>query len=216
MNCCQTQTLSGTDKFFTKQSERYMKQFRKKGLAKEQQLLLEGISALGLEEKTILEIGCGVGGLHLTMVKQGASFATGIDISEGMLNGAKRLSRELGLEHNTNYLLGDVVQMNGIVPDADIVVLDKVVCCYENILDLLEKSSVKSKQVYAFTYPNPNILVKTSFHGLIFLGTTFKWVFRPYWHNWDALIREVKKRGFKQTYMNSTLMWQVRVLERKS
>ncbi len=214
MNCCQTQTLSGTDKFFTKQSNRYLKQFRKKGLAKEQRMLVEGISASGIEGKSILEIGCGVGGLHLSMLKQGASFATGIDISEGMLNGAKRLSHELGFEQNTNYLLGDVVQMNGVVPEADIVVLDKVVCCYENIHELLKKSSDKSKQVYAFTYPNPNIFVHISFKGLILLGTIFKWVFRPYWHDWDEIIRVVEQEGFRQTYKNSTLMWQVRVLER--
>ncbi|MBI3195497.1 MAG: methyltransferase domain-containing protein [Ignavibacteriae bacterium] len=214
MNCCQTQSLSGTDKFFTKQSDRYLKQFRKKGLAKEQRMLLEGISSLGLEGKSILEIGCGVGGLHLTMLKQDASFATGIDISEGMLNGAKRLCHELGLEQKATYLRGDFVQRNAMVPQADIVVLDKVVCCYENISDLLKKSTDKSKQVYAFTYPNPNIVVHISFKGLILLGTLFKWVFRPYWHDWEEIIREVEKQGFKQTYKNSTLMWQVRVFER--
>ena len=104
---------------------------------------MRGIELSPLTGKSILEIGCGVGGLHLTMLKHGASSAVGIDISEGMIEGAKQLSKELGCENRTQYLLGDVVQINGTIADADIVILDKVVCCYENIDALMTTSLSK-------------------------------------------------------------------------
>src|ERR1041385_7221784 len=115
-SCCSSCTsVQGTDKFFSNQSKRYLKKFRKRGLAKEQTFLVEGIELSSIAGKSILEIGCGVGGLHLTMLRHGADSAVGIDISEGMLEGAKQLSSELGLNERTAYHLGDFVQMNGVI-----------------------------------------------------------------------------------------------------
>jgi len=42
--------------------------------------------------------------LHLTLLKNGASLAAGIGISEGMIAGAKQLAKELGFEQKTTYL----------------------------------------------------------------------------------------------------------------
>ncbi len=215
MSCCQSCSLQGTNEFFTDQAKRYLKEFKKKGLGKEQKYLIEGIASQGIAGKTVLEIGCGVGGLHLSLLKQGAVFATGIDISEGMIAGAKELSKELNLVEKTQYHVGDVIQLNKAISDADIVVLDKVVCCYEDVFKLLSISGNRTKQTYAFSYPNPNILVQISFKGLIALRTLFRGKFRPYWHDWSALIKTLETQGFKQTYTNNTLLWNVCVLTRK-
>ncbi len=215
MSCCQKCSLQGTNDFFNGQAKRYLKDFKKKGLGKEQRFLIEGISSKSFSGKSVLEIGCGVGGLHLTILQQGASSAVGIDISEGMILGARKLSRELGLEDKTKYLVGDIIEMNDSINDADIVVLDKVVCCYEDVFRLLSVSGNRTKQTYAFTYPNPNLLVQVSFRGLIALGVLFKWKFRPYWHDWKLIIKMLETQGFKQTYTNSTIMWNICVLERQ-
>ena len=216
MNCCKSSpSLQGTNKFFSKHADRYLKQFRKKGLAKEQKHLVKGIEQSSITGKSILEIGCGIGGLHLTMLQHGASAAVGIDISEGMIEGAKQLSKELDFEDQTQYLLGDIVQMNGTIPEADIVVLDKVVCCYEDIDRLMATSLSKSTHTYALSFPNPNILVKVSFFGLIGLGKLLKWSFHPYWHEWDRVVRRIEEGGFLRTYRDSTLWWTVAVFNKK-
>jgi 2-polyprenyl-3-methyl-5-hydroxy-6-metoxy-1,4-benzoquinol methylase len=210
MDCCQ-RTIQGTDKFFSKTSRKYLKSFRKKGLAKEQKYLIEGITSVAVRDKTILEIGCGVGGLHLTLLKEGAHSAVGIDIAQGMLDGAKNLSKELGMEARTEYILGDFVQLNGKITDADITVLDKVVCCYENVDVLLDKSLAKTRNIYALSFPKSNTLIKFFFFIPITVGKLLKWQFRPYWHEWDAVVKRIESAGFKQTYNNATLFWDVRV-----
>jgi 2-polyprenyl-3-methyl-5-hydroxy-6-metoxy-1,4-benzoquinol methylase len=214
MRCCTSSSIQGTNNFFSKHSEKYLKQFRKKGLAKEQKHLLQGIEISPVSGKSILEIGCGVGGLHLTILKHGASSALGIDISEGMIEGAKQLSKELGCENRTQYILGDVVQANGRITDADIVVLDKVVCCYENVEELLTTSLSKTRQQYALSFPHSNLLVKVSFQCLIVLGKLFRWSFHPYWHDWEKLIHTIQENGFVQTYQHSTFFWSIYVFER--
>lgn len=213
-SCCSPPNVQGTNKFFTKNANRYIKQFKKKGLAKEQQRLVEGILQFPIERKTILEIGCGVGGLHLTLLQKGAESATGIDISEGMLEGAKKLSNEFRLDSKTHYILGDYVQTNGSIQPADIIVLDKVVCCYENLSALLTKSLSQTKHVYALSYPRPRFIVKLSFQILILLGTALKWSFRPYWHDWNEMLATIVKNGFIERYHRTTFLWSVHVFER--
>ena len=215
MSCnCTSAAIEGTNKFFSKQAKRYLKRFRKRGLAKEQRLLVEGIKSISLSGKSVLEIGCGIGGLHLSLLQQGASFATGIDISEGMLEGAKHLAQELGLESNTRYLLGDFVQTNGTVEHADITILDKVVCCYENLDALLVTSLDKTRHSYALSFPKSSFVVKTLFRTTAWLGQMFNWSFAPYWHDWDAMVKTIGRNGFKEAYRSNTVVWAVHVFER--
>ncbi len=213
-NCIEQSSLHGTNKFFTKFSKKYLKRFRKRGLAKEQKYLVEGITAGTIRNKSILEIGCGVGGLHLTLLKLGAASATGIEISEGMLAGAKQLSKELGFGQQTTYLLGDFAQMNGEIKDADVTILDKVVCCYEHVDELLKKSLSKTRSVYALSFPKPNVFIKLMFSIPIALGKLLRWSFHPYWHDWNRVLQQIEHHGFKQRYHNTTFIWAVYVFER--
>ena len=212
--CCPSQSFEGTDRFFSRQSRRFLKRFRKRGLAKEQRYLAEGFTRLPLGGKSILEIGCGVGGLHVTLLKEGAGLATGVDISEGMLEGAKQLSREMGFENRTTYLLGDFVQMDGKIADADITILDKVVCCYEDIDTLVQKSLEKTRMTYALSFPRNTWLIGMFFNGLIFLSKILKWKFRPYWHDWDEMLQRIQSAGFQRAYEKKTLVWSVLIHQR--
>ncbi len=214
-NCFDNSAQAGTNKFFSKFSKKYLKQFRKRGLAKEQRYLAEGIALYPIKGTSLLEIGCGVGGLHLTLLKQGAVSATGIDISEGMLQGAKQLAQEMGFDKQTTYILGDFVQTNSEISEADITILDKVVCCYENVDELLETSLAKTRKIYALSFPRPTLFIKTMFHVPIVLGKLLKWSFHPYWHEWHQILQTIEQNGFTQTFHKHTFVWDVRVFEKQ-
>ena len=147
-SCCQTDTRSeGTNKFFSKWSKKYAKRFRKGKLEKVQKHLLEGIRKESVAEKAILDIGCGVGSLHLTLLEEGAAKATGVDISEGMLEQAKKFSAQRSLGAKTSYILGDFVQKAGEIEPADITLLDKVVSCYDDVQALVKKSAENTRRI---------------------------------------------------------------------
>src|ERR1051325_7226674 len=61
-SCCTSSSLPGTNKFFSKSSKRYLKQFRKRGLAKEQRLLLEGFPRYRMRHRrsALLSVGTGL------------------------------------------------------------------------------------------------------------------------------------------------------------
>ena len=50
-------------------------------------------------------------------------------------------------------MLGDFVSLAGTVPDADVVTLDRVVCCYPDVEALLGAAAARTRRLLAFTYP---------------------------------------------------------------
>lgn len=211
MDCCSTQ---GTEKFFSRWSKKYLKRFRKKGLAKEQRYLVEGITRDDISSKTILEIGSGVGAVHMTLLERGAASAVGVDLAEGMIQQARALAKELGLDGRTRYIVGDFAAMNGEIPASDITILDKVVCCYEDVDTLLEKSILKTGNLYAFSFPRDVLPVEWVFRTQIFVAKLFRASFRPYWHDWGSICEKIASRGFEEAYRNNTFVWDIRVFRR--
>ena len=131
-----------------------------------------------------------------------------------MIAGARELSVEVGHENRTSYLLGDFVEMYGRIEAADVTILDKVVCCYENVDELLQQSLSKTKHLYALSFPRPNLLIKLVFHVPIAVGKLLGWSFHPYWHDWNRMKQQIEEVGFKPNFHASTFVWDVHVFER--
>lgn len=211
MNCC---SQEGTDRLFSRISAKHERRFRRRGLDRAQRHLLKGLSRAGVHGKTILDIGCGVGGLHLTLLRQGAASAVGVDISEGMIQRARALAGNLRVEDQVRYLRGDFLDLTGDIASSDIVMLDKVVCCYPDVDRLTAASIAKSKEVYALSYPRKSFLGWVAFGVPAFLGRLFRWSFRSYYHKPAKIIRRVTKEGFNEVYSAATWIWEVRVFRR--
>ena len=162
----------------------------------------------------MLDIGCGVGSLHLTLLKEGAKHSVGVDMSEGMLREAKRFAQEFGLAERTNYVVGDFTQLSPSIPESDVTILDKVVCCYEDVERLVRASTEKTRQTYAFSHPRENLLMKMLFGGHMTLARIFHWKFHPFWHDWAKVRSLVLSNGFELLYENTTVSWQVLVYRR--
>ena len=213
MNCC---CLDATGKFFDKQARRTEKYFRKKGLRPEQKLLAEGILQHGQRDAEILEIGCGVGALHLSLLKEGAVKATGFDISEEMIAAARKLSAEMGFATRASYARGDFVTMEKDAPKANVTILDKVICCYENVDELIALSTAKTRRLYAVSYPRENPVVRLAFRFIIAMSKLFRLAFHPYYHEPNHVQKLIVVNGFEKIYEQHTLIWAVQVFKRKN
>jgi magnesium-protoporphyrin O-methyltransferase len=217
MNCRCTPSppASGLGRFFSKNSKRYLKTYRRKGLAKEQRLLIDGITSTAPGGKTVLDIGCGIGALHISLLSAGAASAVGVDAAEGMIEHARILAAEEGVDDRTAYHVGDFVGLQPSLSAADITILDKVVCCYERVDELVGLSLDKTRSVYALTFPRPHILVRCIISIPIIVGTILRWSFRPYWHDWQEMLGLIERSGFRECYAGETMMWSVKVFRRE-
>lgn len=216
MSCCcpSTDACQGANSFFSRWSKSYAKKFRRRGLEKVQHYILEGVKREAIPNMKILDIGCGVGSLHLTLLKDGGLSSVGVDVSEGMLEQAKQLASSLGLSDRTAYHLGDFVQLSNSLPDGDVTMLDKVVCCYEDLPALIDVSTDKTKYVYALSYPRDWLPVRAVFKIQIALAKLLRWKFHPFWHNWESMHQRIRDRGFELAFARSTFVWHIAVYRR--
>jgi magnesium-protoporphyrin O-methyltransferase len=74
--------------------------------------------------------------------------------------------REVGPKYgsrSTQFIQGDFVAISGTLPDADVVTLDRVVCCYPDAEVLLGAAAARTRQLLALTYPRDRWYVRTLF-----------------------------------------------------
>jgi 2-polyprenyl-3-methyl-5-hydroxy-6-metoxy-1,4-benzoquinol methylase len=152
MNCCAA-INADTGRFFSRFAGLNRLRFRLFGFEQTQRQLMRGICDGGIEGATLLEIGCGPGYLHRALLRLGASRATGVDLSAGMLAIARAGAQAEGLAERTAYVQGDFTQIADAVPDADVVVLDKVICCYPDWGSLVERSLLKALPSVCLHHP---------------------------------------------------------------
>ena len=219
MNCCTSEALKAKDDFFSKRAMHYDKRFHKKGLDKTQQLLLEGITTVLNSGKTsagtVMEIGCGVGGLLLTMLGKGLNYAIGVDASEGMLEKAKQNAAEMNLKDKTVFVHRDFVDVEPELKPADIVILDKVLCCDSNPESLIKKSTGKAKAIYAVSFPRDHLLVRFFVKAGIAITKIFPVKFTPFYHEPNDIKRWTEDANFVLSYASDTFFWQVQVYTHK-
>jgi SAM-dependent methyltransferase len=214
MNCCCPHSVSA-NRLFSFFARRYRKRFNRKGFEPSQKQLLTGLQQAGYGGKMVLEIGSGVGHLHQTLLEQGAQSAVGIDLASSMIEEAEAWAVERGLSDRTRYYQADFMNMEEVLEAADVVILDKVVCCYPDADGLVHKSLSKTRQVYALTYPRDRWYVRAGIAFGAFLMKLIRSDFRPYLHDPIQVEQWITESGFKKIYVANTPIWLTQVFERK-
>ncbi|MGZ4148305.1 MAG: class I SAM-dependent methyltransferase, partial [Actinomycetota bacterium] len=113
--------------------------------------LLEALEEAGVRDRTVLDIGCGIGDVASGTVQRGAARAFGVELSPRAVAEATRLADERGVGDRVAFTIGDGAKVD--LPHADVVVLNRVFCCYPDIDALLGRSLAAAEHVYAFTAP---------------------------------------------------------------
>jgi magnesium-protoporphyrin O-methyltransferase len=164
--------------------------------------------------RSVLDVGCGVGGVHIALLEQGAQSVQAVDVSEGMIEQARLLAQKAGVRERIQYFTGDIVQQNVDVKSADIVVMDKVLCCYHDVNVLLRTVLGRVRWVLAVSYPGDTWIPTTIFKFMDWLGQVRRWSFHPYYHDPDMIDAILKEGGLKEVASERTWIWQIRTFVR--
>jgi len=182
--------------------------------------LLDAIDAVGLERRSVLDIGCGSGDLALAALGRGAEQATGIDLGTGAVQEARRLSQHRGLADRATFFVGDGATTP--LQQHDVVVLNRVYCCYPNVDGLLSNSLQAARRVYAFTAPISGGMAGVLNRIQIRLvnlwyrlrNNKFKG-FRVFVHDLTEIDRRVRAGGFRQVATRRVrFVWHLAAYER--
>lgn len=124
---------------------------RKRTIAGVTAPLLAALEEAGTRGRSVLDVGCGIGDLGIEAVTHGAARAFGVELSIKAVEEARRLAAVRGVADRTSFEVGDGAK--ALLPKADIVVLNRVFCCYPDVDELLDNSLSAAGAVYAFTAP---------------------------------------------------------------
>ncbi len=172
MDCCQVEGLRRV--FRGRPVQQEVRAFTRNGLNSRQAAF---VAALGeVEGASVLDIGGGIGALALSLLARGGREAQLVEVSPSYLRAAQTLATERGVAEKLNLLEGDFVTLSGVEP-ADIVTLDRVVCCYPDAAALLGKAARMSRRWLLFSYPYPSWPVRIFRRGLNGVMTVLKRTF---------------------------------------
>lgn len=214
MNYCCPHDI-GAARLFSRMARRHRRRYEKRGFPKSQRQLLEGLMQTGLNDASLIEIGCGVGYLHQHLLEQGAAHAIGIDLAEKMIEQARELAASRGLTDRTDYRVGDFIETADSLNAADVAILDKVLCCYPDAEALVQKSLAKTRRVYAYTIPRNRWWMRLGVKFMAAVLWCFRSSFRSYIHDPKIIEARVRAEGLEKRYENQTAVWLTQVFVRR-
>lgn len=93
--------------------------------------LLDLLRDTPLRRPSVLELGCGTGGLSVALLQMGAERVTGVDLSSSSVDVARRRATVAGFAEQASFEVGDAA-MTDLGPH-DWVLLDRVICCFADV-----------------------------------------------------------------------------------
>jgi len=213
MVCC-TGYCAAEAQFNHKVAKRDLRRYRRRGADATTRLLLAELRRRPLEGRHLLDVGGGIGVISGELSDARVASAVTVEASPAYLEVAQR---EVGPKYGsrpTQFVLGDFAVIAGTLPDADVVTLDRVVCCYPDPEALLGAAAAKTRQVLAFTYPRDRWYVRTMFaFGNFWLRLTGK-KFRAFVHGPEQMAAVLEAAGLVRATRRKTLVWMLDLYQR--
>ena len=188
--------------------------YRRSGLEGMARGLVDHLRTCGLSGLTVLEIGGGVGGIQIELLRAGAAHAMNVELSPEYEGIAAELAREAGVADRVERRVGDFVDIANSVEPADVVVMHRVVCCYPYLERLLGPAADRARRALALTFPRRNPLIRAA----LGIGNVWFWAtrssFRLFAHPPREIDRIATERGLGETYRKRGFFWESVVFER--
>ncbi len=207
MNCCQCQGIEQVFDPETAVSD--LKQYRKKGPAKTTQVLLDAITKMGKTGLTLLDVGGGVGIIQHELLQAGVvETAVHVDAATAYLQTSEDEAQRLGHADSVTYQHGNFVDLADELEMADLVTLDRVICCYHDMPALVNAAAGRAKQHIGLVFPRDTWWLKLGSR----LPNAGLWLFqnpfRIFIHATTAVDTLLQQHGFQRQMHKKSFFWQ--------
>ena len=162
----------------------------------------------------MLDIGAGVGAIHLELLDAGASAAIDVDVSPAYVAAARSEAARRGRSEQVDYRIGDFVALAPELEQADAVVLDKVVCCYSDMAALVSLSAARARRRYGLVYPKSSWWIRLGARTMNGLTGLFRGKIHFYVHETSGVEELVRAAGLEPRSRRAGIFWQMAVYER--
>ncbi len=188
--------------------------YRRSGPAPMTARLLAILKAAGVTGLSLLDIGGGVGVIQHELAGAGVSGITDVDASRAYLSAARSEATRRGYADHATYLFGDFVTLADQVGEADIVTLDRVICCYPDVTALIHAAASKARRYLGVIYPRDTVLAKAAIPCLNLWWRVRGRTFRNFIHPSATVDGIAQSHGLHKIAQHDGIMWQLSVFAR--
>lgn len=207
-HCC------GADQLFdAKSAQKELKTYRRKGPKKSTRRLLRFLEGYELADRSLLDIGGGIGSIQWYFHEQGGSRTLDVDASSGYISVARDYASEMHYDE-AGFIIGDYNDVHDELDAFDYVALDKVVCCYPDFRKLLGNALGKTKRTLILSMPIGGIISSALSKVAEWYMRYKKNPFRSYVHDPSEVHLFIESHGFKLVNKGTSFPWLLRAYER--
>jgi 2-polyprenyl-3-methyl-5-hydroxy-6-metoxy-1,4-benzoquinol methylase len=204
----------GFEIFDEKSAEEDLQRYRGHGPDATTATLVDMIRDRGVSGSSLLDIGGGIGVIDHELLRAGAGHAVLVDASGPAVEMARREARRRGTLDRLEFVDGDFVSRASDVDVADIVTLDRVICCYPDVESLVRLSATRARSLYGLVLPRDRRLLRWA---LPLLNAWFRvrgFRYRTFLHANAKVDALVAAAGLRQVRESRTFIWRVVLYER--
>ena len=217
MACSCSSVITSTARHFDERRVRKeLAAYRSAGPAPTTRGLLRQLSGVDPLPASVLEIGSGIGALSLELLQAGVKHAMCVDMSAAALAANAEEAYRRGMAGRITRVEADFVAIAPTLPSADLVALDRVVCCYPAYVPLLEQATAHSHHLLAMSYPRDRWWVRL----VLWVENAWRRLrgdqFRAFVHSPAAMEDLVRGRGFRRVRAVATFAWRMELYARNA
>jgi 16S rRNA G966 N2-methylase RsmD len=190
------------------------RRYRRKGLDGLSRRIAELIKAQGVEGRSVLEVGGGIGALQIELLKAGASRALSVELTPTYEETARELLEEAGLSDRVERRVMDFAQSAAEIGTADIVILNRVLCCYSDMPRLAGVAADHAGRLLVMTYPRRTIWTRAG----LGIANVILWLTRREFHIFVHPPRQIiatsEQHGLRPVVNQSGVLWMLAALRR--
>ena len=164
----------------------------------------------------MLEVGGGIGAVQIELLKAGASRALSIELTPTYEDVAAGLLREAGLADRVERRVMDFAEAAAEVDGADIVVLNRVICCYPDMPKLTGAAAGHARRLLVMSYPRRTWWTRLGLgvsNGVLAL---MRREFHIFVHPPQEIAATARQHGLEPLLEQTGVLWTVAALGRAS
>ncbi len=213
MTYCHCQ--ASDQQFDARIARRDLRRFERRGPDATTRQMLAAVQEVHLSpQPVLLDVGGGIGAIHHILLEHGFAHAVQVDTSTAYLEAAAAEAERRGHAGRVDFRRADFPDVAESIPMADVVTLDRVVCCDPDYASLLGAAADRAKRLVAFSYPRPLWVVRLIVAALNLANRLRGRSFRAHLHPPAAMAGVLERAGLCRRWAGGTWIWAVEIFDR--
>jgi magnesium-protoporphyrin O-methyltransferase len=158
--------------------------------------------------ETLLDVGGGIGVLAHEFLAAGRGTAVEVEVAGAYLEAARNEAARRGHSDRLVFRQGDAVDLAPDLLPADLVTLDRVLCCYPDLQPLLQATADKARRYWAGNFPRERWFIRLRTRWENARRARAGNQFRTYVHPVSAIYSMLRQAGLTPLRIHRGPFWE--------